>query len=183
MLRALRLGDAGVHTAALADTDIEVRITAVRALVSVDAVTELSVAAADPAREVRVAVARGLAAVHAPVPAPLDPLLDDADSLVRGAALATTGRPPRYAASAEDALDDPAWQVRAGAATALRAAPPAQAVPAPAKALTDPRADVRKAAVLFLLPHHADAEARTALATATTDPDADIRAYASRAAS
>lgn len=186
VLRALRLGDAEVYAAALADRDIEVRITAVRALVSVDAVAELAVATADPAREVRVAVARGLAAVHAPAPAPLDPLLDDADSLVRGAALAAlaaTGCPPRYAALAAAALDAPAWQVRAGAASALRAAPPAQAVPALAKALTDPNADVRKAAVLSLLPHHADAEARAALATATTDPDADIRAYASRGAS
>ncbi|MGW0560497.1 fumarate reductase/succinate dehydrogenase flavoprotein subunit [Streptomyces sp. NPDC003016] len=186
VLRALRLGDVGVYAAALADTDIDVRITAVRALVSVDAVAELVVAGADPAREVRVAVARGLAAVHAPAPAPLDPLLDDADPLVRSAALAAlaaTGCPPHYAALAAAALGDAAWQVRAGAATALRAAPPAQAVPALAKALTDPHADVRKAAVLSLLPHHADADARTALATATTDPDADIRAYASRATS
>ncbi|MEU4264049.1 fumarate reductase/succinate dehydrogenase flavoprotein subunit [Streptomyces argenteolus] len=186
VLRALRLGDTGVYAAALADTDTEVRITAVRALVSVDAVPELAAAAADPAREVRVAVARGFAAVHAPAPAPLTPLLDDADSLVRSAALAAlaaTGCPPRYAALATAALDDPTWQVRAGAATALRAASPAQAVPALAKALTDPNADVRKAAVLSLLPHRADAEARAALATATTDPDADVRAYASRAVS
>nr|WP_309140505.1 fumarate reductase/succinate dehydrogenase flavoprotein subunit [Streptomyces sp. PKU-EA00015] len=186
VLRALRLGDAGVYAAALADTDIEVRITAVRALVSVDAVPELAVAAADPAREVRVAVARGLGAVHAAAPAPLDPLLDDADPLVRGAtltALAATGCPPRYAALAAAALDDPAWQVRAGAATALRAAPPAQAVQALAGALADPNADVRKAVVLSLLSHRDEPGARTALAAATTDPDADIRAYASRAAS
>ncbi|MET9956544.1 fumarate reductase/succinate dehydrogenase flavoprotein subunit [Streptomyces sp. NPDC006339] len=183
VLRALRLGDAGVYAAALDDTEIEVRITAVRALVSVDAVAELAVAAADPAREVRVAVARGLAAVHAPAPDPLDPLLDDRDPLVRGAALsalAATGCPPRYAALAAAALDDPAWQVRAGAATALRAAPPAPAVAALAGALADPNADVRKAAVLSLLSHRATPAARTALAAAATDPDADIRAYASR---
>lgn len=184
VLRTLRLGDAGVYAAALADTDIEVRTTAVRALVSVDAVPELAAAAADPAREVRVAVARGLAAVPAPAPAPLDPLLDDPDPLVRGAALAALaaiGCPPAYAARAAAALDDPAWQVRAGAATAFRAAPPTTAVPALATALADPNADVRKAAVLALLTHRATPEARTALATATTDPDADIRAYASRA--
>ncbi|MGX6744451.1 fumarate reductase/succinate dehydrogenase flavoprotein subunit [Streptomyces xantholiticus] len=184
VLRALRLGDAPVYAAALTDTDIEVRISAVRALVSVDAVPQLAVAATDPAREVRVAVARGLAAVHAPAPASLDPLLDDPDPLVRGAALtalAATGCPPEYAALAAAALDAPAWQVRAGAATALQAALPAHAVPALAKTLADPNADVRKAAVLSLLPHQADPEARTALATAATDPDADIRAYASRA--
>ncbi|MFE2171275.1 fumarate reductase/succinate dehydrogenase flavoprotein subunit [Streptomyces sp. NPDC059447] len=186
VLRALRLGDAGLYAVALADADIEVRTTAVRALVSVDAVAELAVAAGDPAREVRVAVARGLAAVHAPTPAPLDPLLDDPDPLVRGAALralADTGCPPPYAARAAAALHDPAWQVRAGAAAALRPAPPSEAVPALAKTLADSNADVRKAAVLSLLAHRGVPEARTALATATTDPDADVRAYASRAAS
>ncbi|MFI8823753.1 fumarate reductase/succinate dehydrogenase flavoprotein subunit [Streptomyces sp. NPDC053431] len=184
VLRALRLGDAGAYSAALSDDDIEVRIAAVRALVSVDAVEELVAAAGDPAREVRVAVARGLAAVHAPAAATLDPLVDDPDPLVRGAALAAlagTGCPSPYAARAAAALADPAWQVRAGAATALRAASPAGAVTALAGSLTDPNADVRKAAVLSLLAHRADPEARTALATATRDPDADVRAYASRA--
>lgn len=186
VLRELRLGDAGVYAAALADRDIDVRTTAVRSLVSVDAVPELAAAAADPAREVRVAVARGLAAVHAPAPAPLDPLITDPDPLVRAAALgalATTGCPPAYAAQAMAALTDPAWQVRAGAATGLRAALSAEAVPALAKALADPNADVRKAAVLSLLSHCSVPEARTALAAATTDPDADVRAYATRAAS
>ncbi|WP_031007860.1 fumarate reductase/succinate dehydrogenase flavoprotein subunit [Streptomyces sp. NRRL F-5727] len=186
VLRTLRLGDAGVYAAALSDVDVDVRATAVRALVSVDAVPELAVAATDPAREVRVAVARGLAAVHAPAPDPLAPLLDDPDPLVRAAALgalAATGCPPAYAARAAAALADPAWQVRAGAATALRSALSAEAVPALAKASADPNADVRKAAVLSLLAHRAVPEARTALAAATTDPDADIRAYASRAAS
>ncbi|MFC9699561.1 fumarate reductase/succinate dehydrogenase flavoprotein subunit [Streptomyces sp. NPDC056943] len=183
VLRALRLGDAGLYAASLADADAEVRIQAVRALVSVDAVEELAGAAADPAREVRVAVARGLAAVRAPAPKPLDPLLDDADPLVRGAALAAlagTGCPPEYAAPAVAALDDAAWQVRAGAATALRAAPPAPAVPALARALADPNGDVRKAAVLSLLAHRAEPAARAALAGAADDPDADVRAYASR---
>ncbi|MFE5714330.1 fumarate reductase/succinate dehydrogenase flavoprotein subunit [Streptomyces sp. NPDC056501] len=183
VLRALRLGDAGLYAASLADADAEVRIQAVRALVSVDAVEELAGAAADPAREVRVAVARGLAAVRAPAPKPLDPLLDDADPLVRGAALAAlagTGCPPEYAASAVAALDHAAWQVRAGAATALRAAPPAPAVRALARALADPNGDVRKAAVLSLLAHRAEPAARAALAGAADDPDADVRAYASR---
>ncbi|WP_240654431.1 fumarate reductase/succinate dehydrogenase flavoprotein subunit [Streptomyces sp. AcE210] len=184
VLRELRLGDASVYAAALADADIDVRIQAVRALVSVDAATQLSTATADPAREVRVAVARGLAAVREPSPAPLAPLLDDADPLVRAAALtalADTGCPPPCAERAVAALGDPAWQVRAGAATALRTAQPAEAVPALAKASTDPNADVRKAAVLSLLVHRADPDARAALITATADPDADVRAYASRA--
>ncbi|MEU9996204.1 fumarate reductase/succinate dehydrogenase flavoprotein subunit [Streptomyces sp. NPDC050848] len=186
VLRARRLGDASVYAAALTDADIDVRIHAVRALVSVDAVAELAVAAADPAREVRVAVARGLAAVRTPAPAPLRPLLEDRDPLVKGAALAAlavTGCPPAYAESAVAALADAAWQVRAGAATALRAAQAGQAVPALAKALADPNADVRKAAVLSLHPHRADPDARTALAAAATDPDADVRVHAARALS
>ncbi|MFF6839378.1 fumarate reductase/succinate dehydrogenase flavoprotein subunit [Streptomyces tanashiensis] len=184
VLRALRLGDAPLYAGALGDATVEVRVQAVRALVSVDAVTELGRAAADPAREVRVAVARGLAAVRAPAPEPLAPLLDDPDPLVRGAALAAlagTGCPPSYAAGAGAALGDGAWQVRSGAATALRAAPPGLAVPALAGALADPNADVRKAAVLSLLAHRAEPAARLALAGAADDPDADVRAYASRA--
>ncbi|MEU2660618.1 fumarate reductase/succinate dehydrogenase flavoprotein subunit, partial [Streptomyces sp. NPDC007325] len=82
VLRARRLGGAGVYAAALADAAPEVRLQAVRALVSVDAVAVLAGAAADPAREVRVAVARGLAAVSVPEAGPLVPLLDDADPLV-----------------------------------------------------------------------------------------------------
>ncbi|MCX4958793.1 fumarate reductase/succinate dehydrogenase flavoprotein subunit [Streptomyces virginiae] len=183
-LRALRLGDAELYAASLADADPEVRIHAVRALVSVDAVPELAAATADPAREVRVAVAKGLASVHAPAPAPLDPLLADPDPLVRGAALAALARagcPDGYARTAVAALADAAWQVRAGAATGLSAATAEAAVPALAKALADANADVRKAAVLTLLAHRACAEARAALATAVSDPDADVRAYAARA--
>ncbi|MGW3326001.1 fumarate reductase/succinate dehydrogenase flavoprotein subunit [Streptomyces virginiae] len=182
-LRALRLGDAELYALSLADADPEVRIHAVRALVSVDAVPELAAAAADPAREVRVAVAKGLASVHAPAPAPLDPLLADLDPLVRGAALAALGRtgcPDGYARTAVAALADAAWQVRAGAATGLSAAAAEAAVPALAKALADANADVRKAAVLALLAHRDGAEARAALATAVSDPDADVRAYAAR---
>ncbi|MFD3468471.1 fumarate reductase/succinate dehydrogenase flavoprotein subunit [Streptomyces sp. NPDC058682] len=184
-LRALRLGDVQAYAASLADADPEVRIHAVRALVSVDAVPELAAAATDPAREVRVAVAKGLASVHAPAPGPLDPLLADADPLVRGAALgalASVGCPDGYARTAVAALADAAWQVRAGAAAGLSAAAPHTAVPALAKALADANADVRKAAVLALLAHRDAPEARAALATAVSDPDADVRAYAGRAA-
>ncbi|CAL9547278.1 ATP-binding cassette domain-containing protein [Streptomyces sp. enrichment culture] len=107
------------------------------------------------------------------------------DVLVRGAALAAlaeTGCPAPLAARAVAALSDPAWQVRAGAATALSAAPSDRAVPVLAKALADRNADVRKAAVLALTRHTATTEAaRTALATVTGDTDADVRAYATRA--
>ncbi|WP_306330454.1 HEAT repeat domain-containing protein [Streptomyces venezuelae] len=96
--------------------------------------------------------------------------------------MAGRGCPPGWAARAEDALGDPAWQVRAGAATALRAVAADLAVAPLAKALDDPNADVRKAAVLSLLVHRADPSARTALAGASADADADVRAYAARAA-
>ncbi|MEU4657372.1 fumarate reductase/succinate dehydrogenase flavoprotein subunit [Streptomyces sp. NPDC023723] len=199
VLRALRLGDTGLFTGSLSDADIAVRIAAVRALVSVDAAGELARAAgADPSREVRVTIAKALATVTAGQsdgttsagPAPetvlsaLTGLIDDLDALVRAAAyeaLGTTGCPAPLAARARTALSDPAWQVRAGAATALSRAAPGLAVPGLAKALADPNADVRKAAVTALARHRAADDARAALATATTDPDADVRAHAARA--
>ncbi|MFI6014605.1 fumarate reductase/succinate dehydrogenase flavoprotein subunit [Streptomyces sp. NPDC051243] len=198
-LRVLRLGDTGLFANSLSDSDITVRIAAVRALVSVDAAAELArTATADPSREVRVTIAKALATVtgrqlgDTPPTGPgpdlvhsaLAGLTDDPDALVRAAAyeaLGTSGCPAPLAARAQAALSDPAWQVRVGAATALSLADPGLAVPALAKALADPNADVRKAAVVALTGHRATEDARAALATATTDPDADVRAYAARA--
>ncbi|MEU9479135.1 fumarate reductase/succinate dehydrogenase flavoprotein subunit [Streptomyces sp. NPDC048191] len=192
VLRVLRLGGAGVFAGALDDPDITVRTEAVRALVSVDAVRPLVGAADDPSREVRVTVAKALAAVGSAslteadrelLTAALDRLTEDTDPLVRGAALAAladTGCPAPLATRAVAALSDPAWQVRSGAATALSAAAAETAVPALGKALADPNADVRKAAVLALTRHRATQEAHAALATATNDSDADVRAYAAR---
>ncbi|MFJ9246134.1 fumarate reductase/succinate dehydrogenase flavoprotein subunit [Streptomyces sp. NPDC101776] len=202
VLRALRLGDATLFARSLTDPDTTVRIEAVRALVSVDATGELAHAApSDPSREVRVTFAKALGTVaagrlddsaqanpgsgsgHAAVSTALTTLAGDSDALVRAAAyaaLGTTGCPTPLAARAVAALADPAWQVRAGAATALSAADPETAVPALAKILADPNADVRKAAVLALT-RHRTTDARAALATATTDSDADVRAYATRA--
>ncbi|MDH6217693.1 fumarate reductase/succinate dehydrogenase flavoprotein subunit [Streptomyces pseudovenezuelae] len=66
VLRALRLGNAALYSASLSDTDIPVRIEAVRALVSVDAAPELAHAATtDASREVRVTIAKALATVTA----------------------------------------------------------------------------------------------------------------------
>ncbi|MFJ4838266.1 fumarate reductase/succinate dehydrogenase flavoprotein subunit [Streptomyces sp. NPDC088746] len=184
-LRALRLGDAELYARTLGDPDIGVRVHTVSALVSVDAADLLARAVTDPSREVRVAVAKGLAATRSPGPEPLVPLLDDPDPLVRAAALAAlaaTGCPPAYAGTVVGALSDPAWQVRAGAATALSSAEPASAVAPLTGALADPNADVRKAAVLALLNHTSHQAARKALAGVLTDPDADVRAYAARGA-
>ncbi|WP_420864107.1 fumarate reductase/succinate dehydrogenase flavoprotein subunit [Streptomyces deccanensis] len=194
VLRALGLGDTALYAGSLTDSDISVRIEAVRALVSVDAATELAHAAPiDPSREVRVTLAKALATVSADRTASSPPaavltalttLTTDPDALVRAAAygaLGTVGCPPPLAPQAVTALADPAWQVRAGAATALSTATTAVAVPALTEALSDPNADVRKAAVLSLTHHTTTEAARTALTTATKDPDADVRAYASRA--
>ncbi|MGX1128763.1 succinate dehydrogenase/fumarate reductase flavoprotein subunit/HEAT repeat protein [Streptomyces glaucescens] len=189
VLRTLRLGDAGLFARCLPDADIAVRTEAVRALVSVDAAAELArAAAADPSREVRVTIAKGLATVAEGAPdvarAALAGLLDDADALVRAAAyeaLGTAGCPAPLAARAEAALADPAWQVRAGAATALGVADSGPAVPALVKALADPNADVRKAAVRSLTRHRPTEDVRSALAGATADSDADVRAYAAKA--
>ncbi|MEU7055062.1 fumarate reductase/succinate dehydrogenase flavoprotein subunit [Streptomyces sp. NPDC046197] len=185
VLRALRLCGAELFAAALADADTAVRVEAVRALVSVDAAEPIARAAGDPAREVRVTVAKALANLRGGhlAEAALDRLTVDADPLVRGAAfaaLASSDGPAALTERAVAALGDPAWQVRSGAATALSAADPEVAVPALAEALADTNADVRKAAVLALARHSDSESARAALATATTDTDADVRAYASR---
>ncbi|MFJ9057489.1 fumarate reductase/succinate dehydrogenase flavoprotein subunit [Streptomyces sp. NPDC102409] len=184
-LRALRLGDAELFAGTLGDPDIDVRVHTVSALVSADATDLLAGAVTDPSREVRVAVAKGLAATRSPGPEPLAPLLSDPDLLVRAAALgalAATGCPEPFATRAVTALADPAWQVRAGAATALSSAEPVHALAPLTGALADPNADVRKAAVLALLNHTSHDAAREALAGVLTDPDADVRAYAARGA-
>ncbi|MFG2140971.1 fumarate reductase/succinate dehydrogenase flavoprotein subunit [Streptomyces sp. NPDC048650] len=183
VLRALRLGDRALFTTALADPAVDVRIQAVRALVSVDAADALHSAAADPSREVRVATAHALGTVGAPED--LADLVHDNDILVRAAALAAlaaTGCPAPYDKLATTALRHPAWQVRAGAATALAAARPEQAVPALLSTLADCHADVRKAAVLALRHHTAHKDTHHALATAMHDSDPDVRAYARQAA-
>jgi hypothetical protein len=66
-------------------------------------------------------------------------------------------------------------------ATIGRPAPlAARAVPALARALADPDAEVGKAPVLALTRRYGTAEARAALAAVTSAPDADIRAYTAR---
>ncbi|QKW08507.1 fumarate reductase/succinate dehydrogenase flavoprotein subunit [Streptomyces sp. NA04227] len=63
VLRALRLADAELFGRSLHDEDRAVRIEAVRGLVSVDAAEALTAAGSDGSREVRTAVAKGLASV------------------------------------------------------------------------------------------------------------------------
>lgn len=121
----------------------------------------------------------------APAPAPVAERLrvpPGADVLYIERLRRLNGLPLSLDLTHSEASADPAWQVRVGAARALGAAGAAVAVPALAKVLADPNADVRKAAVLALTRHAGVDEARAALATATadSDADADVRAYAAR---
>ncbi|WP_051762128.1 fumarate reductase/succinate dehydrogenase flavoprotein subunit [Microbispora rosea] len=189
VLRALRLGDAALFEAALADADTRVRIEAVRGLVALDDAERVALAADDRDREVRVWAARGLGVIGLPDGAPaVARLAADSDPLVRAAALEAfsgLGRALRGEPGLEEtavrALADPAWQVRVGAARGLAAADPAQAVGPLVAALADPHLDVRKAAVLSLSGWAARPEVAAALHAALGDSDADVRAYARRA--
>ncbi|MEV7805510.1 fumarate reductase/succinate dehydrogenase flavoprotein subunit [Microbispora sp. NPDC088329] len=189
VLRALRLGDAALFEAALADADTRVRIEAVRGLVALDDAERVALAAGDEDREVRVWAARGLGVVGLPAGAPAAArLVADPDLLVRAAALeAFAGLGPALQAEpvlAETvvrALADPAWQVRVGAARGLAAAGPALAAGPLVAALADPHLDVRKAAVLTLSAWAVRPEVTAALRDALGDSDADVRAYARRA--
>lgn len=178
-----RLCTVGELTALLTDPDEAVRCETVLGLVSLDALDALADAAGDPAAAVRLAVARGLAAVGDPRgAATLIRLAEDSDVLVRAAALsamAHTGCTERAAALARTALSDPAWQIRQGAAAALAVADPQEAVAPLIAATRDTNLDVRKAAVRGLGGLAAGRpEVRAALEAAVTDVDADVRAFA-----
>lgn len=178
-----RRTDAAELSIWLADSNVEVRRTVVSGLTSVDALDELAAAAADPDPLVRIAVAKGVAAVGDPRgAATLIGLAEDAVALVRAAALtglAQTGCGDAAASVAAAAITDPGWQVRQGAAIALSAADPEYAAPHLIAAVTDDNLDVRKAAVRALAERIAEyPEVTAALQTALEDPDADVRAFA-----
>ncbi|GGS71343.1 fumarate reductase/succinate dehydrogenase flavoprotein-like FrdA [Planobispora rosea] len=180
VLRALRLGTPETFATGVRDADHRVRIEAIRGLVSLDESDLVAAAAGDASREVRVRVATGLGTIGKPSAA-LAELADDPDPLVRAAALESsgaTGSP--LLARAVRALEDPAWQVRTGAARCLGAGDPADAAGPLITALGDGNLDVRKAAVLALGPWATRPEVAAALRGALSDADADVRAYARR---
>ncbi|MDE1670840.1 fumarate reductase/succinate dehydrogenase flavoprotein subunit [Nocardia gipuzkoensis] len=184
LLRALRAGESAQYRTALADVDHRVRIEAVRALVSLNDRDGVATVAADANREVRIAVAQGLAAIGDGGVEALRRLADDQDPLVRAAALtafAQLGADSADVTALADALRHSAWQIRVGAARGLAGADPDLAVPILAVALNDPHLDVRKAAVLSLSAWPDLPAAHDALRAAIDDTDADVRAYARRA--
>jgi succinate dehydrogenase/fumarate reductase flavoprotein subunit/HEAT repeat protein len=208
VLRELRTGDAGPFAAALSDADHRVRLRAITGLVAAGEPRLVAGAAADRSREVRVGVADGLAALAAELTetgqadarAALERLAGDSDALVRAAAFKAAGAlgcpPPLDALAAgvlgagvlaagvlgRTAAAEGSWEVRAGAAQALAAASPGVAVGPLVTAVSDPHANVRKAAVTALAPMYAHPAAAAALHAAASDSDADVRAYARRAA-
>ncbi|MEV0686375.1 fumarate reductase/succinate dehydrogenase flavoprotein subunit [Nocardia sp. NPDC050378] len=182
LLRALRAGTAPEFRAALGDSHHRVRIEAVRALVSLDDAEAVASIAGDANREVRIAVAQGLASIGTGGHEVIRILVADPDPLVRAAALTA------YAALGTDditelvaALGHSAWQVRVGAAKGLAGASPDLAVEPLRTTLSDRHLDVRKTAVLSLSTWPDSSTALDALESAVTDPDADVRAYARRA--
>jgi HEAT repeat protein len=131
------------------------RVQAVLVLVALQAMPQLAKAGEDPVREVRIAVAAGLAKSrgNAAAIAALVRLLADRDPLVRHAALhaaEAVGVPAPLRAGVIDALTHPAWQVRKRAVLTLAAAGPETAVAPLRKALRDPDAEVRQAAIQSL---------------------------------
>ncbi|WP_280435419.1 fumarate reductase/succinate dehydrogenase flavoprotein subunit [Nocardia carnea] len=183
LLRATRTGSSDDYRSALADSDHRVRIEAVRALVSIDEWAPIAAAAGDADREVRIAVAQGLAGIGSGGGTAVAALAEDPDPLVRAAALAAfadLGTTEAAIVTCIAALRDSAWQVRVGAARGLAAADADRAVAALTEALADPHLDVRKAAVLTLGTWPDSESARTGLKQALDDTDADVRAYARR---
>lgn len=169
--------------AALRDPDERVRREVVLGMVSLDDLDGLAVASGDASPGVRIAAARGVGAVGDPRGiATLTRMHDDEDPLVRAAALgalAQTGCTDDAAGLAVRALDDPSWEVRQAAATALAESNVPATVDPLITASTDPNLDVRKAAVKALMPRLADhPQVREALLRAQGDVDADVRAYA-----
>ncbi|WP_242901374.1 HEAT repeat domain-containing protein [Actinomadura terrae] len=180
LLEILVRGAAELYAQGLQEDEAQIRIQAVLGLVALRAVTEVAAAADDPSREVRVAVAEGLARL--PRPASLDALvtlLTDHDPVVRMAALDTAAElkvPSQLVGRVINSTTHPGWQVRRRAVLALGAAEPEVAVEPLVRALRDRTVDVRRAAVQALEQWAGDhPEVVTALTEALTDPDPGVR--------
>ncbi|MFC9977161.1 HEAT repeat domain-containing protein [Spirillospora sp. NPDC127200] len=183
VLAVLVRGAVELYAHGLQDDEPYVRVQAVLGLTALRAAAEVAEAADDPSRDVRVAVAEGLARLAGPAgPAALDHLLADHDPVVRMAALdaaAELGVPEPLAGRVITATAHSSWQVRRRAALALGAADPEIAVRPLVRALRDRIVDVRRAAVQSLERWAADRpEVLAALTEALADPDPGVRTQA-----
>ncbi|MFC5186129.1 HEAT repeat domain-containing protein [Actinomadura harenae] len=188
LLAALVRAASELYAQGLQEDEPHIRVQAVLGLVTLRAVAEVSEAADDPAREVRVAVAGGLArlaeeiALPEPAPSALDHLLADHDPVVRMAAIDAVGElgaPEPLVGRVVTATAHASWQVRRRAALALAFAEPDVAVRPLVRALRDRIVDVRRAAVQSLeqwAPTHP--EVLTALTEALSDSDPGVRTQA-----
>jgi HEAT repeat protein len=180
LLRTLTDGAAELYEQGLNDGETQVRIQAVLGLVALRAVAEVAHAADDPAREVRIAVAEGLARLADPAGLPvLEALLADHDPVVRMAAIdaaADLGVPEPLAGRVITSIAHTSWQVRRRAAVALARADAEIAVRPLIRALRDRIVDVRRTAVQSLQQWAADRpEVVTALTESLADPDPGVR--------
>ncbi|QXJ24857.1 HEAT repeat domain-containing protein [Actinomadura graeca] len=180
LLEILAQGAAELYAQGLQDGEPHVRIQAVLGLVALRAATRVAEAADDPSREVRVAVAEGLARFPLPAGlAALEALLADRDPVVRMAALDTAaeiGVPAPLEGRVITSTAHASWQVRRRAVLALGTADPAVAVQPLLAALNDRTVDVRRAAVQALEQWAGDhPDVVTALTEALTDPDPGVR--------
>jgi succinate dehydrogenase/fumarate reductase flavoprotein subunit/HEAT repeat protein len=179
VLRQRRMGSRELFAGALSDTDHRARLQAVLGLVSLGEAARLAAAAADPSREVRIAVAEGLAAVGGHAAAGPAVSTGTAAPGQAGAGLAETGPAETGQAAAGLALekltcdDDPLVRAAALKAAGTIGCPPPLGMNAVAAA-GDPAWEVRAGAVQAL--QGADAGLAVApLAAATQDPHADVR--------
>lgn len=183
LLAVLTEGAGELYAQGLHDGETNVRVQAVIGLVALRAAGAVAEAADDPAREVRVAVAEGLARLADPAVLPvLEHLLADHDPVVRMAALdaaAELGLPEPLEGRVITSIAHAGWQVRKRAALALAQATPEVAVQPLLHALRDRIVDVRRAAVQSLEQWASERpEVVTALTEALADPDPGVQTQA-----
>ncbi|GAB2809018.1 hypothetical protein GCM10022221_02950 [Actinocorallia aurea] len=179
-LRLLAEAHRALYAQGLADGEPQIRAQAVLVLTWLRDAAAVREAADDPSRDVRVAVADGLARLGSPDG--VDQLLGDHDPVVRLAALdaaETLGLPGPLVPPVLRSLTHPGWQVRKRTARALAAAPAAAAAAPLTTALRDPVVDVRREAVRSLeqwATRHP--EVLAALTESLRDPDPGVRTQA-----
>ncbi|MGI5203377.1 HEAT repeat domain-containing protein [Spirillospora sp. CA-108201] len=186
LIGILAAGAGELYARGFEDDEPHVRIQAVLGLIALRETARVAEAADDPSREVRVAVAEGLARLARPSGLPaLEHLLTDHDPVVRLAALAALaaaadlGIPEPLEGRVVTAIAHANWQVRCHAVRALAKARPEVAVRPLIKALHDRTVDVRRAAVQALEQWAADIpEVVTALTETLADPDPGVRTQA-----